>query len=287
MGRGLPAGRRRWMALGALSALLMAGAVQGRIEARSAAGTATSPMLYLPSGKYLRVVALGFDEIVADIIYLWSIQYYGNYRIEDRYAYLDHIYGQVITELDPRYLDPYLVGSLIMNLEARDPEAALRLLDKGIERNPQRWILAFEAGFLCYNDLRDYGRAATYFEKALRADDVHPLVRRLYAEMYNRAGDRRTSLREWREIYETAGDEYVRNTAWNHVHDLTVAVHLADLREAAAAFRERRGRWPRRLEEIVGEGLMAALPPDPEGRGYLYDPGTGRIEYRGSLVMAH
>src|SRR5881397_516312 len=72
------------------------------------------------------------------------------------FLYLEQIYGQVITELDPHYLDPYLIGALIMNAEARKPEMALALLDRGIARNPDQWILAFEAGFLCYNDLKDY-----------------------------------------------------------------------------------------------------------------------------------
>src|SRR6266496_2372404 len=117
------------MALLALVCLLLAVIVQGRIE-REGRGGSVHPLLYLPSGKYLKVMALGFDGLLADGLYLWSIQYYGNYDIKDRYAYLERIYDQVITELDPHYLDPYLVGALIMSGEAHDPEMALRLLDK-------------------------------------------------------------------------------------------------------------------------------------------------------------
>lgn len=277
---------RRGQALLALGLLLLAVLVQGRIEALAAGRPGGSPLLYLPSGKYLKAVSLGFDELLADLIYLWSIQYYGNYAIEDRYLYLERIYGQVITELDPRYLDPYLVGALIMTVEARQPEMALRLLDKGAARNPDAWILPFEAGFLCYNDLRDYPRAAAYFDKALRVPGVHPLVRRLRAEMLNRAGDQRTSLMEWAEIHATATDDYVRTVAWNHVHDLKVEVDLADLRSAVARFRETAGRAPRRLEELATAGLLVPLPRDPENDSYLYDPATGEVSYRGRRILA-
>src|SRR6266850_3984632 len=123
------------MALTALTCLLLAVIVQGRIERGRIAGS-IHPLLYLPSGKHLKVMALGFDGILADALYLWSIQYYGNYDIKDRYANLEQIYDQVITELDPHYLDPYLVGALIMSAEARQPEMALRLLDKGVNNNP-------------------------------------------------------------------------------------------------------------------------------------------------------
>jgi len=278
-----PGGRGR-MALCAVVALLLAVLVQTRIEGnRRSSGV--HPILYLPSGKYLRVMALGFDGLLADVLYLWSIQYYSNYDIRDRYNYLEQIYDQVITELDPHYLDPYLVGALIMTSEARQPEMALRLLDKGVARNPDQWIVAFEAGFLCYNDLHDYKRAAGYFEKALRVPGVHPLVRRLYAEMYNRAGDKRTSLKEWSEIYETSTDDYVRNVAWNHVHDLKVDVDVAELSDALARFRAREGRPPRVLQEIVAAGVLGSLPRDPEERDYLYDESSGEVRYRGSLVL--
>jgi tetratricopeptide (TPR) repeat protein len=283
-----PPGRwhgRRGLALLSIAALLLAALLQGRFEARAAARDEVDPMLYLPSGKYLKVAALGFDEILADLIYLWSIQYYGNYNIEDRYLYLEHIYGQVVSELDPHYLDPYLVGSLIMNLEAGDPEQALRLLDKGIERNPDRWILAFEAGFLCYSDLGDYARAAAYFEQALRSPDVHPLVRRFHAEMHNRAGDKRTSLREWAEIYESSEDEYVRGIAWKHLHDLKIEVDLADLENAIALYRERFGSSPRRLDALRTEGLVESVPRDPDGNDYRYDPRTGLVTHEGGLVV--
>src|SRR5881296_3989733 len=198
-------GGRRRMGLCAVMGLLLAVLVQLRIEG-SRRSSGVHPLLYLPSGKYLKVAALGFDGLLADLLYLWSIQYYGNYDIKDRYANLERIYDQVITELDPHYLDPYLVGALIMTAEARNPEMALRLLDKAVSANPDQWLPAFEAGFLCYNDLHDYKRAAFYFEKALGVPGVHPLVRRFYAEMYNRAGDKRTSLREWLEIYQTSDD---------------------------------------------------------------------------------
>ncbi len=276
---------RRGMTLLAIASLLLAVLVQGRIEARAAGRDAIHPLMYLPSGRYLRAAALGFDGLLADLIYLWSIQYYGNYAIADRFRYLDQIYTQVITELDPHYLDPYLIGALIMTVEARQPETALRLLDKGIRSNPDKWILAFEAGFVCYNDLRDYVRAAAYFEKALRAPDVHPTVRRIYAEMYNRAGDKRHSLREWAGIYETATDDYVRNVAWNHVHDLKVEVDLADLRDAIALFQTREGRTPRHLEELAARGLLREVPRDPEGRAYRYDPRSGAVRYGGGLVL--
>ena len=185
--------------------------------------------------------------------------------------------SEVITDLDPHYLDAYLIGSMIMTAEARRPDLALRLLDKGIEHNPVDWIMPFEAGYLCYSDLKDYARAARYFVLALRSPEVHPAVRRFHAEMFNRAGDPRTSLREWASIWDTSDDPYVRTIAWNHVHDLRVEVDLATLREAIAQFVAARGRRPARLDDLVAAGVLEALPADPEGGAYAYVPARGEL----------
>jgi hypothetical protein len=111
------------------------------------------------------------------------------------------------------------------------------------------------------------------------------MVRRFYAEMYDKAGDKRTSLKEWMEIEETAGDDYVRAVASNHVHDLQVDVDLGDLATASDAYHARLGRWPAALPDLVQAGLLAGLPLDPEGRAYDYDPATGRAGYGGSRVL--
>ena len=258
---------------------LAAGWSGARLERMIDRQHASAQVLYLPSGKYLRMASLGFPELMADAIYIWSIQYYGNYEADDRLKYLEHIYGSVISELDPHYVDPYLIGSLIMSVEAHEYEMALRLLDKGIAANPNEWILSFEAGFLCYHTLRDDARATSYFEKALRAPGAPPVIKRLRAEMYRMTGDKAASLGYWREAYETADpdDPYVRSVAWRHVHDLTIEVDTEALSRAVAAFRTRTGSNPSNLETLVAAGLLARVPLDPDGAPYAYDRSSGAV----------
>src|SRR2546426_8995925 len=91
---------RSVMTLGALACLLLAVIVQGRIEGERRGGS-LPPLLYLPSGEVLKAVALGFDGLLADVLYLWSVPYFGQYDIKERFYYLEGIFEQGITQLDP------------------------------------------------------------------------------------------------------------------------------------------------------------------------------------------
>ena len=270
-------GGRLLLPLGLVAAMASASWSWSQLERARSAAPSASQVLYLPSGKYLKVTAMGHPEVMADLIYIWSIQYYSNYEAVDRFKYLDHIYSQVISELDPHYIDPYLIGAMIMSIESGDHEMALKLLDKGIGANPDEWILAFDAGFLCYDKLRDYPRAAGYFEKALRSTDAPNVIRRLHAEMYNKMGDKRTSLEYWTQVYDEAETDYVRDVAWRHVHDLRIEVDLESLRQAIGAYTRARGTPPLNLEALVKAGLVSKVPLDPEGSPYAYDRRTGEV----------
>jgi tetratricopeptide (TPR) repeat protein len=174
---------------------------------------------------------------------------------------------------------------MIMTAEAQQPEMALRLLDKGIEKNPDQWILPFEAGFTCYQTLKDYTRAARYFDLSAAVPGAPPIVQRFKAEMTRRAGDIRDSLQEWAAIHDAATDEYVRTIAWNHVHDLRVQVDLDDLRKAMALYQSRTGQRPGSLGALQAAGILRATPRDPEGHPYLYDPRTGEPSYGGLSIL--
>jgi tetratricopeptide (TPR) repeat protein len=234
-------------------------------------------LLYLPNGRFLRVASLGYPTFLADLIYLWSIQHYGTYREQDRFLYLEKVYGEVIAQLDPRYVDPYLVGALILVVEKGDVQAGLRLLDQGMEANPDEWILPYEAGFWAYDTAKDYELAARYFHQATQIPGAPPSTRRLHAEMFNKRGDKKTSLALWREVLETAEDQKVLAIAANHVHDLTLETDLGRLQEAIAAFRRARGVNPPELASLARAGILDEVPADPDGNSYEYDPRTGEV----------
>ena len=59
-------------------------------------------LLLLPNGKHLKIVSLGQAPLLAELMYIWAIQYYSEYEREDRFRYVQHIFGDVIAVLDPQ-----------------------------------------------------------------------------------------------------------------------------------------------------------------------------------------
>ena len=247
-----------------------------KLESFPRAKAKGSSVLYIPSGKYLRLASLGYRSVMADILYLWAIQYYSDTSIPDPYRNLDHIFG-VISDLDPRYEDPYLTGALIAIYEAHDQKAAFKILDRAIARNPGVWIFPFEAGHYAQVFGKDFDLARRYYERAMNLPGAPAIARRLYANAAFRSQDLDTAWKTWLDVYQTAGDARIKKIAENHLYQVKAARDTAKLSAAARDYRDRFRRWPMNLGQLVRAGLMADIPKDLDGQDYVYDRTTGAV----------
>jgi tetratricopeptide (TPR) repeat protein len=231
------------------------------------AGSVPAGLLYLPEGPYLRALAFGHEETLADLLYIWAIQYYSNYEDSTRHEYLDRVFRGAITELDPLFTEPYLVGAMIMTLEARRRDEALALYDKGLENMPGNWEIAYWAGWECYF-ARDYLGARRYWLRAAGSDGAPPWFSRLAARMLEKAGDLESAVAEYRALMENARDEETREMAKLWLERATTEADLERADRALDAYRARTGRCPLSLDELVAAGDLETLP-SREGRGAL------------------
>lgn len=234
-------------------------------------------LIYIPSGKYLKPATFGYASLAADLVYIWAIQYYSDYTIAERYDHLDHIFS-IIAELDPRYLDPYEMGAIIAVYEARDPYLAFKVLDRGLEKNPEQWIFPYQAGHYAAMMLKDYDLAREFYKKAMEIEGAPPIVKRLYADSAFKGMDYQTAWQSWQEIYQTSDDERIKKIASNHLYKVKSAMDIDAIEEAIGKYRQRYGRLPANLSQLVQAGILSSLPEDLDGNDYLYDPETGEVK---------
>ena len=238
-----------------------------------------SSIIYLPSGKSLKYVTFGYHSLMADLVYLWAIQYFSDQEIWDRFDYLDHIFA-IIAELDPQYLDPYEIGALIAIYDTKDLDLAFTILDRGIENNPKQWIMPLQAGHFAQMFAKNFEVAQKYYKMAMAIEGAPDIARRLYANAVFKISDYQTAWQNWLEIYESATDPRVIKIASNHLYRTKAAMDSATLKSAIELYKSRHGRAPKDLQQLVSDGLITAVPKDLDGEDYIYDPGTEAITTR-------
>src|SRR5574337_1069718 len=135
----------------AISALLVASLfgsilLAGLLDGRGALATAGAERLYLPDATYTRPLLLGYHDAAADLLWLRIVQYVGShFQGDKRYPDLAKALD-LATSLDPHFIEPYQFGALFLQILARDPDAAVALLEKGAAANLDRWELPHDLG---------------------------------------------------------------------------------------------------------------------------------------------
>lgn len=236
-----------------------------------------SSIIYIPSGKYLKMVTFGFSSVMADLVYIWAIQYFGNTAIPDKFDHFVHIFS-IISELDPRYVDPYEVGALIALYDTKDVALSIKLLDMGFAKNPDLWIFPLEAGHYAQLYKKDFPLAREYYKKAMDIPGAPDIIKRLYANAAFKVMDIKTAWETWLEVYETAKEERVKKIASNHLYNIKATVDIRGLRSVLEKYKAKYGRYPDTLSGIVAAGLLPFIPKDYDDEDYVYDPKTGDVK---------
>jgi tetratricopeptide (TPR) repeat protein len=239
-------------------------------------------ILYLPSPKVVKRLSLGYSGLVADIYWTRAVQYFGtrHHLGEQRYALLAPLL-EITTYLDPHLLVAYEFGANFLAPSppngAGEPERAIRLIQGGIEANPDAWRLYYNLGFIYYLEMRDYVAAEHAFERGSKAPDAHPFLRILAANMAQHAGDTQMARILWTTSLQTTNDKQIKENAIKHLRALKVDDDITALENIADTYRQRFGRWPANFGQLISAGLLRGVPLDPLGQPYKLKP-EGRFE---------
>jgi len=250
-----------------------------RLDIIPRAEVAGSSFNYIPTGKFLKYATFGYSNIIADIIYMWSIQYFSDQRIPNRFEFLDHVFS-IIAELDPHYVDAYIIGAIFAFYDAEDINTCYKILDRGLEKNPDQWLFPFDAGHYAQK-ANDVQTAQRYFKKAMEIDGAPIFTRHLYANSFFEQNDYRAALKIWAEVYQTAetsGDKRIKKIASNHLYKNTAAIHIEAIKQALETYKEKFRAYPDKLEQLSAAGFMREIPQDLDGEDYKYDPETGEVK---------
>jgi tetratricopeptide (TPR) repeat protein len=233
----------------ALGLLLLVGAVipLHRQTASPEGSAVEDRVLLLPPPAALRAASLGYRGMMADLVWLLTIQYLGGHLTTDRRVPELRRLVDTVVDLDPHFVEAYTLGALFLGYTAGDLAGAVALLERGIRHNPARWELPHDLARTYYLDLEDYPKALHWFQVADRMPGRPPYVPRLIARLLAATGHRETALELWEALRESATSDWVREIADREIAKLK--------RQAAAP----------RPHETAG-------PSEPGGRPQVQSP---------------
>ncbi len=228
--------------------------------------------------RNLKDFAFGYQNLFADLTYIWAIQYFATPEIplEQRRKNLRRFF-EAIWSLDPHYLETYSIAALIADFDFHDPDLAIKFLLEGFKNNPRAVNLLEEAAYYAFARKKDYELAYKLYMRAYRLNH-DPKTLRLAAAMLEKGNKLEISWNYWRQVYEQAKSEYLKKIAWLHLYKIKAKIDIQILSEKIRQFKEKYGRYPLFLEELVREGLLREIPKDLDGNPYKYDPATGEVK---------
>jgi hypothetical protein len=262
-----------------LLAVFFAGTVLCRSQVEKLRGKEVTleEVLYMPSGKSVKRMSLGYSSLLADIYWTRAVQYFGD-KLNQRSMRYDLLYPllDITTDLDPHLIVAYEFGSLFLSQPPPDgagqPEKAVALVEKGLRENPSYWRLYFTLGFIHYLDRRDYKAAGEAFLKGSEVPGALPWMKVMAARMAEHGDDRSTAVYLWKAVYDTSIDPQVKDTAVQHLTSLRAEADIEQLEQRVKIYRERTGMLPSRWLDMVRAGVLPGLPQDPNGAEYKLLP---------------
>lgn len=195
----------------------------------------------------------------------------------DRTTYA--VLGQV--QMDAAFLNPanednYYIASAILPWEG-EVEAGQTVLRLATEARFTDPYPPFYYGFNQQYFLGDYIGAAKAAEvAAARVDGGARLsLLNIASKWYERVDDPHLAERTIQALIASTREPALRE----HLEKRIVRVRqLTGLREAATAYRQRFGRPPQTLDALREAGLIASLPEDPLGDGFVIKNGTVEVK---------
>ncbi|MEI7704446.1 MAG: tetratricopeptide repeat protein [Deltaproteobacteria bacterium] len=229
----------------------------------------------VPRAGPLRFLFLGNRTLAADVNWLRAVQYIGEVRGNERGW--DKLYPLVdaVTDLDPGHAYAYQVAGAILSSVGRVEESN-RILEKGVRAVPERYILPYHRAFNAFYYQGDWKEAGRWAEVAARSPGAPPHLRQNVIAYYVKGKRADAAIAFLEQALAEARDPDTRKALESQLRQARLELDASRLEDAIATWRARYVVGPLALGQLLHEGLLRSIPPDPHG-GELYLDDEGRV----------
>jgi hypothetical protein len=263
--------RIRFLIFGVIIGFVCIFFIQNSIDREKGKYHLLTELLYFPSGRFVEEVSIGYHEMVADLVWLRAIQYFGEHHLTDlKFEHLYHILD-ILTTLDKKFIHAYTFGGLLLEHSAREPDNTDLLLHKGEYYNPRSWEIPFIRGFISYIFRYKAKESAAYFMRAAGKPNAPDMCKRFAGFTYQKMGDAYMAFRLWEDIYRESNNHLEKETAFRSMQEMLMLMEMDSLNAAIMRFTKDEERIPGSIEEIVARRYLRemVLPPWEDERFYI------------------
>ncbi len=229
----------------------------------------------VPRAATLRWLSLGHPTLAANLLWLKAVQYIGDPRANERGWDRLHPLVDVITDLDPRHGYAYYVAGTLLAPLGRVVESNL-ILEKGTRARPDLYILPYSRAFNAFYYDDDWATAGRFAEVSARTPGAPAHVRQNVLAYYVKGRRAEAAVAFLEQSLAEARDPETRRSVEAQLNQALLERDAARLDDAVVAWRGRYVIGPLDLGQLVGEGLIAKVPKDPQG-GEFYVDHDGRV----------
>jgi hypothetical protein len=241
------------------------------------------------SPKLMKALTGEYATLAADVYWTRAVQYYGGKRLGQD-TNLDSLWPllDLATTLDPHLVPAYRFGATFLSEPeprgAGRPDLAVKLLERGIEANPDIWRFNQDLGNVYYLELKDFQKAGQAYLNGSMKPGAAVWMKVMAARFLEKGESRETSVMLWSEVYESSTDESLKENARINLQLLRADGDIEQLNKIAEQFAARAGRSPHSVRELVQAGMIGGEPVDPVGYPYaMGTDGKAKISARSPL----
>jgi hypothetical protein len=191
-----------------------------------------------------------------------------------------HLAISRITDLDPRFWDPYVFAETSFPWDAGMVKETNELLLKAAQARTNDYQPYFFLWFNYSHFLKDETTAAKYLEKSSRIPSAPVYFATLAARANFSANKTENAVVFLEEILKETTDP--TRQAWIMKRQEALKV-IAFLETHVRRFEEKFSRRPKDLQELVDKQVLVKIPPDPYGGTFFITP-EGRVYTTSKLV---
>jgi len=167
-------------------------------------------LFYTPDAKYIKPFVLGYENLMADLIWIRTIAYFADQFTQDKqFKDLENLL-YVIVDLEPMFEKVYLWGGSVLMyngnwINKKSIEASTRFLKHGwnyiknqkiaYRHDPEYWRIPHMIGFNYAIELRDRASGIPYIEEVAKIEGTPKYYKTWASTLYKKEGQKNEAVK--------------------------------------------------------------------------------------------